>query len=135
MRPWLRLLSLLPLLGPLPAAAEGLAQSIPVAPGERLRLELARGDVDVFAHDAREIRLEARRAASARAVAFLVTHEGREIVLRSRAERWLDYLASGPRVRVRAWVPRHLGLAVETTGRVEAHDGAVLLQPAVAPGR
>jgi hypothetical protein len=136
MRTWLLLLALLPLLGPAPAAAEALAQSIPVAPGERLRIELARGDVDVFTHESREIRLEASaRGLGASGVAFLVTHEGREIVLRSRAERWLDYLASGPRVRVRAWVPRHLGLAVETTGRVEAHDGAVLLQPAVAPGR
>jgi len=142
MRPWLRLLPLLPLLplfpllGPLPAAAEELARSIPVAPGERLRIELARGDVDVFTHEAREIRLEASaRGFGASGIAFVVTHEGREIVLRSRAERWLEHLASGPSVAVRAWVPRHLGLAVETAGRVEARDGAVWLRPVAAPAR
>jgi hypothetical protein len=136
MRLRLHAIALLMLLGPLPAAAEALAQSIPVAPGERLRIELARGDVDVYTHDAREIRLEASaRGLGASGIGFVVTHEGDEIVLRSRAERWLDHLASGPSVRVRAWVPRHLGLAVETTGRVEARDGAVWLRPVDAPLR
>jgi hypothetical protein len=32
---------------------------------------------------------------------------------------------------VRAWVPRHCGLAVETSGQVAARDGGVLLVPAL----
>jgi hypothetical protein len=118
------------LFGPGPARADGLDQSITVEPGERLRIELARGDVDVFTHEAGEVRIEARaRGLGASGVEFFVTHEAGEVVLRSRSERWLEWLASGPRVSVRAWVPRHLALAVDTSGRVAAHDGGVRLVP------
>ncbi len=130
MRPWLLLLALF--AAPGLARADELERSIPVAPGERLRIELARGDVDVFTHDGAEVRIEARaRGLGASGVEFFVTREPGEIVLRSRAERWLEWLASGPRVTVRAWVPRRLGLAVETTGHVAARDGGVVLLPAV----
>jgi len=130
MRPWLLLLAVL--VAPSLARADELERSIAVAPGERLRIELARGDVDVFTHDGAEVRIEARaRGLGASGVEFFVTREPGEIVLRSRAERWLEWLASGPRVTVRAWVPRHLGLAVETTGHVAARDGGVVLVPAV----
>ena len=119
------------LVAPGLARADELERSIAVAPGERLRIELARGDVDVFTHDGAEVRIEARaRGLGASGVEFFVTREPGEIVLRSRAERWLEWLASGPRVTVRAWVPRHLGLAVETTGHVAARDGGVVLLPA-----
>jgi hypothetical protein len=118
------------LLAPLAARAQGLDRSIAVEPGERLRIELARGDVDVFTHDAAEIRIEARaRGLGASGVEFSVTREDGCVVLRSRSERWLEWLASGPRVSVRAWVPRHLALAVDTSGRVAAHDGGVLRVP------
>jgi len=130
MHPWLLLLAVL--VAPGFARADELERSIAVAPGERLRIELARGDVDVFTHDGAEVRIEARaRGLGASGVEFFVTREPGEIVLRSRAERWLEWLASGPRVTVRAWVPRHLGLAVETTGHVAARDGGVVLVPAV----
>jgi hypothetical protein len=114
------------------ALASELERSIALAPGERLRIELARGDVEVFTHQGGEVRLEARaRGLGASAVEFLVTREGNEVVLRSRCERWLDWLARGPQVTVRAFVPRHLGLAVSTSGHVAARDGAVLLVPTV----
>ncbi len=127
---WILLFAVL--VAPGLARADELEQSIAVAPGERLRIELARGDVDVFTHDAAEVRIEARaRGFGASGVEFFVTREPGLIVLRSRAERWLDWLGSGPRVSVRAWVPRHLGFAVETSGHVAARDGGVLLVPAV----
>jgi hypothetical protein len=130
MRHRMLLLALLAL--PALARADGLERSVAIVPGERLRIELARGDVDVFTHDAPEVRIEARaRGLGASGVEFLLTREAGEIVLRSRAERWLDWLASGPRVSVRAWVPRHCGLAVETSGQVAARDGGVLLVPAL----
>ena len=112
------------LLAPSLARAEGFAQSIDVEPGERLRIELASGDVEVFTHDGSDVRFEASaRGLGASAVEFFVTRQAGEIVLRSRAEQWIGWLAAGPQVSVRAWVPRHLELAVETTGHVAASDG------------
>src|SRR5262245_36423830 len=134
MRSWLLLLALL--AAPGLARGDELERSIAVQPGERLRIELARGDVDVFTHDAADVRIEARaRGLGASGVEFLLTREPGEIVLRSRGERWLEWLASGPRVTVRAWVPRRFGLAVETSGHVEARDGGVLLVPALPAAR
>jgi hypothetical protein len=128
----LLLVALSALAAPRLAGADELARSIAIAPGERLRIELARGDVDVFTHDAPEVRIEARaRGLGASGVEFFLTREEGRLVLRSRTERWLEWLASGPRVSVRAWVPRHVGLAVETSGTVAARDGGVLLVPAV----
>jgi hypothetical protein len=127
---WLLLLALLAVPGL--SRADELEQSIAVAPGERLRIELARGDVDVFTHDAPEVRIEARaRGLGASGVEFLLTREPGEIVLRSRGERWHEWLASGPSVTVRAWVPRRFGLAVQTSGNVAARDGGLLLVPAL----
>jgi hypothetical protein len=132
MRSALLLLALL-LVAPAAARADGLEQSIALAPGERLRIELARGDVDVFTHERGEVRIEARaRGLGASGVEFFVVREPGCVVLRSRSERWIDWLASGPSVSVRAWVPRHQALAVETSGHVAAHDGAVLVPLAPA---
>jgi hypothetical protein len=128
---------LLPSLVALSLVAPGLVRasdfqrSLSLAPGERLRIELARGDVEVFTHEGSEVRLEARaRGLGASAVEFFVAREGKQVVLRSRSERWLDWLARGPHVTVRAFVPRQLGLAVATSGHVAARDGAVFLLPA-----
>jgi len=130
MRPWVLLFALLAAGS---AFADELEQSIAIAPGERLRIELSRGDVDVFTHDAAEVRIEARASGvGASGVGFLLTREAGEVVLRSRDERWLEWLASGPSVTVRAWVPRRCGLAVETSGHVAARDGGVLLVPLAA---
>ena len=134
MRTLLALLALV--LAPSPSRAEPFAGSFAPVAGERLRIELASGDVEVLAHDGRELRVEARASGlGAGAVGFVVSREAGEIVLRSRDERWLEWLASGPRVTVRAWVPRRFGLAVETSGHVAARDGVVLLVPASATAR
>ncbi len=116
------------LLGPALAHAEEFAQAIEVESGERVRIELASGDVEVFRHDGRELRLEAKaRGLGASAVEFFVTREAGEIQLRSRAEPWIGWLKRGPQVSVRAWVPRDLLLAVETTGHVAATDAGAQL--------
>jgi hypothetical protein len=116
------------LLGPALADAEEFAQAIEVESGERVRIELASGDVEVFRHDGRELRLEANaRGLGASAVEFFVTREAGEIRLRSRAEPWIGWLARGPQVSVRAWVPRDLRLAVETTGHIAATDAGAQL--------
>src|SRR5262245_13451837 len=89
MRSWLLLLAVLS--APL-ARADELERSIAVEPGERLRIELARGDVDVFTHDAAEVRIEARaRGLGASGVEFQLTREPGEIVLRSRGQRRLEW--------------------------------------------
>ena len=131
MRLWPLLLGML--VAAEPARSDDLERSLAVEPGERLRIELARGDVDVFTHDAAEIRIEARaHGIGASGIDFVLTRAPGEIVLRSRSEHWLEWLSTGPRVSVRAWVPRHLGLAVDTSGRVVARDGGVLLPLAPA---
>ena len=126
MRTLLALLALV--LAPSPSRAEAFVGSFAPATGERLRIELASGDVEVLAHDGRELRVEARASGlGAGAVGFVVSREAGEIVLRSRSEAWVGWLARGPHVRVRAWVPRHLRVAVETSGRVAAGDGVARL--------
>jgi hypothetical protein len=116
------------LLAPGLARAEPFAQSIELAPGERFRIELASGDIEIIRHDGPALCLEAAaKGLGASAVEFFVTREAGEIVLRSRAEPWVEWLARGPQVHVRAWVPRELRLAAETTGQVAASDAAARL--------
>ncbi len=120
------------LLLPLAAGADDLYRSVPAGLHDTLRIELERGDVDVITYETDEVRLEARAwGLGASAVHFRLREDGRRLVLESRAERWLRWLSAGPRVSVRAWVPRRLVLDVETTGAVVARDGGVaVLQPA-----
>jgi hypothetical protein len=137
MLPRTRMLPLLWVLLAAPAArADSFEQAVAIEPGARLRIELAEGDVDVSTHEAGEVRIEARaRGLGASGVRFSVTREGDDIVVRSRSERWLEWLAPGPHVTVRAWVPRHLPLSVATRGAVDARDGAVVLLPVSAAPR
>jgi hypothetical protein len=123
MRPLLALLALV--LAASPSGAEGFAGSFETAPGESVRIELASGDVEILAHRGALLRVEARaRGLGASAVEFVVSREDGEIVLRSRSEPWVGWLARGPRIHVRAWVPRHLHLRVETRGEVSSSDDA-----------
>ncbi len=121
-----RLLMTALLLLPLAAGADDLERRVPVDAHDTLRIELERGDVDVITHESNEVRLEARaRGLGASAVHFRLRDDGRRLVLESRSERWLHWLGTGPHVTVRAWVPRHLTLDVQTTGAVVASDGGV----------
>ncbi len=114
------------LLVPLAARAEDLERRLPVDAHDTLRIDLEHGDVDVFTHEANEVRLEARaRGLGASAVHFRLREDGRRLVLESRSEKWLHWLGARPRVSVRAWVPRSLALDVQTTGAVVASDGGV----------
>jgi hypothetical protein len=88
------------------AVAEGLEQSFPDGDGGRLRIALDFGQVDVVPSDADELRIEARaHGVGASGVHFDARAEGRDVVLTGRAEPWIAWLSSTPRVRVRAFVP------------------------------
>jgi len=88
------------------AGAESLDQSFPASEGGRLRIALDYGQVDVVPVDAEEVRIEAQaRGVGASGVHFDARTEGRDVVLTSRAEPWVAFLNSTPRVRVRAFVP------------------------------
>ncbi len=88
------------------ASAEGLEQSFPASEGGRLRIALDFGQVDVVTVEAEEVRIEAQaRGVGASGVHFDARAEGRDVVLTGRAEPWVAWLRSTPRVRVRAFVP------------------------------
>ena len=134
--PEMRTLALLLLLGLLPltadarephtAGANELVRELSVQPDASLRIRLHAGNVDVFTHDGDRLRLEARaRGIGAGGVRFLVSREDGGIVLRSLVEPWLSWLRTGPRILVRAFVPRGMRLDVVTTGRIVTHDEGV----------
>jgi hypothetical protein len=88
------------------SGAEGLAQSFPASEGGRLRIALDFGQVDVVPVEAEEVRIEAQaRGVGASGVHFDAHADGRDVVLTGRAEPWVAFLRSSPRVRVRAFVP------------------------------
>ncbi len=104
----LRLLSLLLATIALgaPARAEDLSQTLPVAGGGRLVIELDRGAVEVVTHSDPNVRIHAEaHGLGASSVHFEVVRDGNDVVLRARAEAWIDWLSTGPRLRVQAWVP------------------------------
>jgi len=122
----LLVLLLLPLLVPVSAHADELLRELSIDPGANLLIQLDAGNVDVTAHDGDRLRLEARaRGIGASGVSFLVTQEPGQVVLRSISAPWLSWLHAGPRVHVRAWVPRGLRLAVETAGRIVTYENGV----------
>jgi hypothetical protein len=118
-------LSLLWLL-PLPGAADELVRAVDARGHERLRIALEVGNVEVVAWDGDRVRLEARaHGVGAGGVRFLLREDDAGLVLESRREAWLEWLSAGPRVLVRAWVPRRLRLDVETRGRIVTRDAGV----------
>lgn len=93
-----------------------LTQRIPVSDGGTLYVELDHGRVDVLAHDASEVRIEARaRGLGASAVHFDLRAAGNDVVLTGIHEDWLEWMSTTPTVRVRAWVPRDYQVQVSTT--------------------
>ncbi len=124
------------LLFPLAAGADDLERSVPAGVHDTLTIALERGDVNVITYETDEVRLEARaRGLGASAVHCRLREDGRRLVLESRAEKWLHWLGAGPRVSVRAWVPRRLLLDIETTGAVVASDSGVAVSRPVHPAR
>jgi hypothetical protein len=99
------------------AAAQELDRSFPVTPGGRLRIALDFGQVDLVPVQASELRIEATaRGVGASGVHFDARAEGGDIVLTGRAEPWVAWLRSWPRVRVRAFVPLFLAVDVADAG-------------------
>jgi hypothetical protein len=128
MEPMRRVVLALALWLSAPAAhAADFARSLRPDAGAALHIELERGDVEVVTHAGRELRLEGEaRGVGASAVHFALRDAGGgRLVFESRAEGWLAWLSSGPRVRVRALVPRDLALSVATPGRVVASEAGV----------
>lgn len=133
--PALLLLVLLPLTAhteepqtgqPQTNGANELVRELVVQPDTRLRIQLHAGNVDVITHDGDRLRLEARaRGVGASGIRFIMSHEDGGIVLRSVVEPWLSWLRTGPRVLVRAFVPRGVRLDVATAGRIVTHHGGV----------
>jgi hypothetical protein len=98
-----------------------LAKRVPLEPSRVLRIELERGNVEVLTHRDADVRVEARaRGVGASSIHFeLASHEG-GLVLTGRADPWVDWMRSGPRIAVRVWVPEDCGVAVHTaSGDVE----------------
>lgn len=114
------------------AGAEDFDRQVPVGLHQRLEIQLERGDVDVISHEASQLRLEARaRGVGASGIRFELREESDGLVLRSHSEGWVSWLRSGPRVRVRAWVPRGVTLDVLTSGRIaSSHQGMHVAFPA-----
>jgi hypothetical protein len=114
------------LLLAMPAAGDDFGRQLPVAEGERLRVSLERGHVEVVRHDDAVVRLVARaRGEGSEGVTFQLLREDEGLVFRGAAEPWLAWLRVGPRVEVRIWAPHDLDLEIETSGRVERHAPGV----------
>lgn len=107
-----------------PAAADGFTRNLPAEPGGRLLVVLARGTLELAPHESPDggaLRVEVEsRGFGAGNVDFELVRRGRDWILVGREADWLRWVAVGPRVTVRAWVPRDFG--VELTS---PHDSVV----------
>jgi hypothetical protein len=94
------------LLGTPRAHAGELERSFPASEPGRVRIALDFGRVEVVPAQAEEVRIEAQaRGVGASGVHFDARTEGGDVVLTGRAEPWVTWLQSAPRVHVRAFVP------------------------------
>lgn len=111
--------------------ADELERSFPAQEGGRLRIALDFGQVDVVPVAAEEVRLEAQaRGVGASGVHFDAHTEGRDVVLTGRAEPWVAWLQSMPRIRVRAFVPASWAVDLSEVGTGPATLGSfVVHQP------
>lgn len=102
----------------LPVGAGEFEGTFPVTTAGTLTIELERGSVAVFAHDAPEVRIEAHtRGVGASNLHLVTRQQGSDVVLSAQPDPWLSLMRSRPGVRVRAWVP--------AAYRVEVHGDAV----------
>jgi hypothetical protein len=120
----------------MPANPEELERTFAAKEPGKLTIELDRGSVAIFAHDAPEVRVQARlRGVGASSVRLRTRQQGGQVVLQAEPEPWLALMRSRPGVRVRAWVPAHY--QVEVRGgegvEVESAPGIELLRAATGP--
>ncbi len=109
------------------ATAEEFVRVLEVKEDQILRVALHAGNIEVVTHEGDRVRIEARaRGVGASGVRFLLSEDARgDLVLGSVRAPWLSWLRAGPRVHVRAWVPRWLRLDLRTAGRIVTHDEGV----------
>ena len=109
--------------------ADELEQTFPAADGGRLRIALDFGQVEVVSVESQEVRIEARsRGVGASGVHFDTRSEDGVLVLTGRAEPWVVWLRSQPRVLVRAFVPASWSIVPEV-GSTTASLGSFVHQP------
>lgn len=122
-----------PLLGqPGAANADGFLRTLKVVgSGGTLEIRLDRGDIELIEVLATELRIEASaRGVGADGVGFELVDAGNLWRLTSKTELWVDWLRVGPRISVRAWIPKGVRVAVETQGRIAiSSSGATLFYP------
>jgi len=88
------------------ASAEELSQTLPVTGPGRLVIELDRGSIEVVTHPDPNVHVRAvAHGLGASSVHFEVVRDGNDVVLRARTEAWIEWLSTGPRLSVHAWVP------------------------------
>jgi hypothetical protein len=109
-----------------PANAEELERTFTAKGHGKLTIELDRGSVAVFTHDAPEVRVQARsRGVGASSVRMVTRQQGDDVVLRAEPEPWLALMRSRPGVRVRAWVPADYQVEVRGGDGVEIESGGI----------
>lgn len=107
----------------LPAHGQQLSERFAAKPAGKLTIQLERGSVAVYPHDAAEIRLEAHtRGVGASSLRLEARERDDEVLLVAQPEPWLALLQSRPGVRVRAWVPADYAVEVQGDG-VEIESG------------
>jgi hypothetical protein len=111
--------------------ADELERSFPAADGGRLRIALEFGDVELVPVEGETLRIEARaRGIGASGVHFDTRSEAGLLVLTGRAEPWVAWLRSLPRVQVRAFVPASWSVDLPEVGSTTASLGSfVVHQP------
>ena len=118
-----------PLLGqPGAANADEFLRTLKVDSGETLEISLDQGDVELIEVLGTELRIEASaRGIGADGVGFELVDAGNLWRLASKTEPWVDWLRVGPRISVRAWIPKGVRVAVETRGRIGVSGSGVTL--------
>ncbi len=129
-------LSILPVLAlavallwqPAAAKADEYVRTLRVGSGGTLEITLEQGDVELIEVVGTELRIEARaRGLGADGIGFELADGGNVWRLASKTELWVEWLRVGPRISVRAWIPKGVRVAVETRGRIGVSGSGVTL--------
>lgn len=129
-------LSMLPVLAlaalllwqPAAAKADEFIRTLSVGSNETLEISLEQGDVELIEVVGTELRIEASaRGVGADGISFELADDGNVWRLASKSELWVDWLRVGPRISVRAWIPKGVRVAVETKGRIATSGSGVTL--------
>ena len=103
-------LSLSPALS---ASAEDFLESVPARPGGTLRVDLDQGSVEIEAHDAPQVRVDARAQGD---VDFELRADGDDVEFTARVQGGFFSFFGARRIRVRVRVPRRFSVDIRTNG-------------------